>query len=541
MAGHRIFWGDTHHNTYQNPDPKPTLAEVIAFARTYLDFYTGAYYTPARGHVPLRDPARAGTVAVEGGHPSEQSAAGQTWRGIGVEGDKPADLIEREWDEFCRVIDEANTPGEFVAFPGYEWQGDGTWGDHNVVYHKENAPVYMTPTLPELYAKLRQHDAIAIPHHTGYLPGIRAPRWEHCDEALSPFAELFSVHGCSETDEEWVGLRHNSHMGPGVGGGAYQNALDRGLHVGAICSTDNWTSFPAFYGQGIAACLATELTRDAIWEAFKARRVYGATGDRIELAFTVDDAPMGSIVDAKGARRIVARARGADAIDRIELLRDGRVIATHNHQGTWDVPPDGAPSRFKLRLEAGWGPRPGEIPFRERAWRGELSVSEGRVVGWQPCWLSRGQGVPEIDGATARFELVSRQEYVSRPFQGGVVFEVEADPSARATLSLNGLEISDTLGALAQGSRLLWYRDEVLAMLREATGVDPSTFERQDPVYYHYAHKAKLHRAAPEAAYVAALEHTDEAPLAKEVNYRVRVEQRNGQRAWSSPVWVRPG
>ena len=25
-----------------------------------------------------------------------------------------------------------------------------------------------------------------------------------------------------------------------------------------------------------------------------------------------------------------------------------------------------------------------------------------------------------------------------------------------------------------------------------------------------------------------------------EVNYRVRVEQRNGQRAWSSPIWVAP-
>jgi len=25
------------------------------------------------------------------------------------------------------------------------------------------------------------------------------------------------------------------------------------------------------------------------------------------------------------------------------------------------------------------------------------------------------------------------------------------------------------------------------------------------------------------------------------VNYRVRVEQRNGQRAWTSPVWVTKG
>ena len=28
--------------------------------------------------------------------------------------------------------------------------------------------------------------------------------------------------------------------------------------------------------------------------------------------------------------------------------------------------------------------------------------------------------------------------------------------------------------------------------------------------------------------------------LSTETYYRVRVEQRNAQRAWSSPVWVRP-
>ncbi len=56
--------------------------------------------------------------------------------------------------------------------------------------------------------------------------------------------------------------------------------------------------------------------------------------------------------------------------------------------------------------------------------------------------------------------------------------------------------------------------------------------------YYHFAHKVKVHRAMPEAACTATLSVVDDEPLDAETHYRVRVEQRNGQRAWSSPIWV---
>ena len=62
-----------------------------------------------------------------------------------------------------------------------------------------------------------------------------------------------------------------------------------------------------------------------------------------------------------------------------------------------------------------------------------------------------------------------------------------------------------------------------------------------DPVNkYHVGYKAKVHRAVPEAAYVARFEIEDDEPFTGELHYRVRIEQRNGQRAWSSPVWVGP-
>jgi hypothetical protein len=74
-------------------------------------------------------------------------------------------------------------------------------------------------------------------------------------------------------------------------------------------------------------------------------------------------------------------------------------------------------------------------------------------------------------------------------------------------------------------------------MIERMTGLTPADVEREDP-FFHYAYKAKLHRAISEAGYTARWELIDRDPLGARTHYRVRIEQRNGQRAWSSPIWV---
>ena len=537
-----IYWGETHHNTYQHYVQDPPLDEVLAYARTYLDFYTGAYYTPAYVVAPPLESAAA-PISVDGGagHLSERlGSRASEWQGVHLEGLKDLEVMAAEWAEFQEITTRALEPGAFVTFPGYEWQGNARWGDHNVILRREGQPISLAETVAELYRDLRPIEALAIPHHTGYYVGQRAPTWAACDDTISPLAEIYSIHGCSETDEEWIGLRHNAHMGPGVSGGTYQQALDLGLHLGAICSTDNWSNMPGCWGQGLAACLARELTREALWEAFCARRVYGVTGDRIRLSFSCNGAPMGSMLAHASRRELRVSVRGCAALDRIELLRNGRVIATHCHQGAWKMPRPGQRSRYLLRIETGWGPRLGEIPLPDQHWQGELLLSDGRFLSWEPCWIGRGQGVPKLEGQQARFTMLTRQDEVGRPAQNATLFEFEAPPEAELILRLKGLELRDTVAAYAAGSRLLWYRNECEQRIQAATGVTPETARRGD-AYYQLANKAKVHRAIPEAGYVATLQVTDDKPLERETHYRVRVEQRNGQRAWSSPIWVAAG
>lgn len=522
MKDFQIFWGETHHNTYQFGEQTPPLDEICREAAKHLDFYAAAYYT---SHADAFRP---------GGHSTELEGAQE----LILEKWKEKARLTKEWAEVEEATKSHNQPGSFVTFPGYEWQGDGSWGDHNVYYRNEGLPIFRVQTIEELYNSLRGHHAIAIPHHTGYYVGRRAPNWQLCDEKISPFVEMFSVHGCSEADEEWVGLRQNSHLGPGTAGGTYQDALDQGLHLGAICSTDNWGNVPGHYGQGLMACVARELTRDSLWEAFLSRSVYGVTGDRIQLEFTVNAAPMGSIIRASRQQQVRVKVRGSDALDRIEVLRNGRVIATHCHQGTWDLPGPGVRTRFKLRIEAGWGPRPNEMALPDREWRGELFVSGGHFLNHEPCWLSPGQTAPNLDGEQATFVMRSSTQDVNKRRQNANVFEFEADPEAQVLIRINGLEERGTLHSFSSASRLMWFRDECVQMLHQRCGLEPESHEREDP-YYNMAYKAKLHRAIPEVGFQAEFVIEDEEPITKEIHYRIRVEQRNGQRAWSSPIWLK--
>jgi hypothetical protein len=77
-------------------------------------------------------------------------------------------------------------------------------------------------------------------------------------------------------------------------------------------------------------------------------------------------------------------------------------------------------------------------------------------------------------------------------------------------------------------------------MLEERAGIPAGSPERED-VYWGVAFKAKIHRPIPESGYSVDYIYEDDEPLTEETHYRIRVEQRNAQRAWSSPIWIKPG
>ena len=199
MTEATLFWGETHDNTHQFAEAGGDMSEVLANASSHLDFYAAAYYTACS------DAFRPG------GHAHEMKGR----QSLILEGWKSSKRLEREWNEVVEAVEAACRTGEFVTFPGYEWQGDGSSGDHNVFSPRMDLPVFRVDTLSELYAALREWggEAMVVPHHTAYRVGLRGKDWSAHDPEYTRFAEIYSIHGCSETDEEWIGLRANSHLG----------------------------------------------------------------------------------------------------------------------------------------------------------------------------------------------------------------------------------------------------------------------------------------------------------------------------------------
>jgi hypothetical protein len=237
-TGHRVYWGDLHnHNTVGLYNyTKGSLERSIDIAQSHLDFFA---FT---GHAQWHDmPPMPGGVE-------------EKWQ-AGFE------HHTRLWEDTKRQVHAANQPGSFVALVGYEWHS-AKFGDYCLIY-REDGPLAFADHVRELQAHVRrcgtgrQGGAVMIPHHLGYKAGIpgRGVNWDHVDDTVSPVVEIFSEHGGSERDRgPFAYTRHSN--GPRTTRHTFQHGLARGLHVGAIASSDNHWAHPGAYGEGMVAVLA---------------------------------------------------------------------------------------------------------------------------------------------------------------------------------------------------------------------------------------------------------------------------------------------
>ena len=86
------------------------------------------------------------------------------------------------------------------------------------------------------------------------------------------------------------------------------------------------------------AVIAPELSRDSIWRAIRNKRVYGTSGPRIKLRFTINSNPMGSsiTIEPDGSVSITARAEAdgdGAVIEKYEIIKNGAVL----YSGTSNV------------------------------------------------------------------------------------------------------------------------------------------------------------------------------------------------------------
>jgi hypothetical protein len=355
-----------------------------------------------------------------------------------------------------------------------------------------------------------------LPHHVAYPRGVRGANWDVFDPVLSPVVEIFSMHGCSETDRGPYPMKLGSPGGRSTGN-TIAAALASGLRFGFTASTDSHRGFPGAWGEGVMAALVERVDRASIWGAIHKRRTYALTGDRIALDFRVDGVLMGGSLPHRKRVEVDFSVDGRDDIASVEVIKNNEVVASF----TPPIAENTATGSVQVRLEWGWGPW-GELDKpRTIDWRFALKVENGTLLRHYPCLASH----PYDEERRHRFEgaqnTLGVTSYTSRSgaFGGNpnqaVVLEIDAKAGASLGLGLTEPCVREQKIALS---------DLATKSVEGHTGAYPSE-------------SYQVHRLVPAA--LSKLSKTVSLDVGDEATFiYLRVTQRNGHMAWSSPVFI---
>ncbi|MEM7219196.1 MAG: DUF3604 domain-containing protein [Pseudomonadota bacterium] len=440
-----------------------------------------------------------------------------------------------EWRTLAAKVTDYDRPGSFVAYLGYEWTVNNTQGGHhNVLFRspyegaasaQPGAPrrivnAQFFPTLSQLHAGLRAHhpprDVLVIPH------AHQAGDYRLGDPALEPLIEIMSQHG----DFEWFGRAY----------------LRQGHRVGFIAASDNHLSQPGYtmpqggslsQRGGLAAVLAREHGRDALFNAMRERRTYATSGERMILRFAVNDTSMGGQGVFAERRAITGRVIGTAPIDTVTVFRNDEVLWQRRYA---DASPASATARdggYRVTFQSPSRPaQRGDNPRGWRHWVGTLTVRGAQIEAATPVnFENLAASRFATDGNAIRFATLTRGNSSSidltlRDVKRGARIDISLEPArefggapqiwrrhaalpaSRLSLSVQDLARTGAANAVAKTLPSESWEDSVT--LRR--------LDRDGPLDVRFD--------------------IDDSSTNQGDYYFVRATQTNDATAWSSPVWI---
>lgn len=493
----KLFWGDLHNHCGISYG-YGSLENALKAAKEQLDFCA------VIGHASWHDIPEA-TPELEYKIEYHQNGF---------------EKLAGHWEKVREKVKEANVPHEFVTFQGYEAHSR-RYGDHHFLSTDDDLPLITEGSPKEIMKRFPNKNVIAVPHHVGYTPGYRGANWEAFDERTSPIVEVFSKHGSGMSDKSSYPYYHS--MGPRDSRSTVYTALEKGHRFGFVGSTDHHAGYPGSYGDGRLAVLASEKTRESIWEALLARRTYAVTGDKIECLFKINGEYMGSEIDGSGTRNIELSVKGDDRIDKIVVyknLKPWKIINGETFESK-------KVNVYKIRVEMGWGSSKNEFP-----WEGEIKIDGGHLVSVEPCFRGRSVLAPspdmndDDDLNNLNNKIINQTDnqvtWSCTTFKNptplhahtaSLVLEINGDDQSNLQLNINGKKMEVALKELLSGSR--------------SAQLKPHTSEA-----------FLVHGAIPEDQYTFSGEWTDRHQETDCDIYHVEVKQMNNQWAWISPIYA---
>ena len=504
---YRIYFGDLHNHN-EVGYARGSLERAFEIARNHLDFFA---FTP---HGYWHDI----------GH--YENNIEKKW----LDG---FEVTKKRWPEVLQMVRKYDQPGKFVTIPGFEWHSTSL-GDYHILFPTLEGEYVRFDDLRQFQRFAKQRGAIMVPHHPANRLGHRGANLAWLDPDVSPVIEMFSEWGNAEHDRACSGyIRHTE------GGRWTRNTLHhflaQGYRLGVIASTDDHLGFPGGYREGLAAVLAAELTREAIFDAIRNRRTYAVTGDRIALDFQLNGRLMGSELPYARQRELAVTVTGWDQLDRVEILKNNRVI----HR---DFPMDRVPTAGSwkepvlLRFEYGWGPWPALDMTRVCDWDINITLEGGLLENVQTCFQAgpldeaRRDKILERSGKHLRVQSFTalRQQFEDISTKA-VVLKIRGGPDTRVKITLRkptNVSLSQTFSQLAQSGEMLFTGD----FPKESAMVHRLVF------HDHYYTSYNVSDTDDGSSSLRSV-----SPKQEGLNwYYLRATQANDQVAWSSPIWVEP-
>lgn len=499
FEGLNSYWGDIH-NHCEVGYGHGSLADSFRNARLQLDFAAVTVHAHWPD-MPVDDDRLADVVAY---HQAGFRRSREQWPAV-------KEMVAAQYD-----------PGRFVSFLAFEWHSL-EFGDHNVYFNGAEGDIIYAADLAEMRAALRAYrqqgvETMLLPHHIGYKQGYRGINWGAFTPEFSPVVEIMSMHGAAESDSAPYPYLHT--MGPRDEGSLYHAGLAQGHVVGVMGSTDHHSAHPGSYGHGRLAVWAETLSRDDVWRAIQARRTVALTGDNIRVQLAVNGQPIGSVLPYAAEREIEVLVEGGGALDYVEVLHNNRVIHRWEPAHAQVASADGP---LKLHVEVGWGEKGVDVD-----WEVALAVLGGRLLTVEPRF--RGH---EIVAPQAGEEQTYAFSDWSRPATNEVSFTTRTWGNATtSTASTQGVCIELQPGT---ETAILTVANGVV---NEVAVADLLAGPRAFYLGGFLTPAVYLNRAVGQEATTARFALTQLVDTPQRDWYTVRVRQKNGQWAWSSPIWV---